>query len=115
LLEVTDPIWSAPRWRHPVRYGRFVTERPGQGCEAVGYPRVVAGPEQRDTHQAVGAINPRSLLNAGQYAMEVSNPPSGPTAAGSGWAGMSGAGVLCAGLLIGVVTTDPAGFEALRI
>ena len=115
LLEVTDPSWVTPTWRHPVRFGQFVTGRPAQACEAVGFPHVVATPERRDTHHAVGQLNPKSLVKAGLYAVEVSNPPSAPTADGSGWAGMSGAAVHCAGLLIGVVTVDPAGFDSRRL
>ena len=115
LLKVTDPHWSSPRWRRQVRFGRFVTGQQGQACEAVGYPKVVAAPELRDSHQATGSISPKSLVKAGLYAMEVSNPPCGPSAAGSEWAGMSGAGVVCAGLLVGVVTTDPAGFDSRRL
>lgn len=115
LLNVTDPAWPDPVWRHPVRWGRLVTRRPGQQCEAIGFPRVVAEPRQRDSHHAVGVINPGSLIKAGMYAVEVTNPPTAPDADGSWWQGMSGAGVLCNGLLVGVVTEDPAGFGSRRL
>lgn len=115
LLEVTGAEWPEPRWRHLVRYGQFVTDMAGQECEAVGYPRVVASPELRDSHQATGTINPRSLAKSGRYAMEIHNPPAGSTGDGSAWAGMSGAAVVCGGLLVGVVTTDPAGFDSRRL
>jgi hypothetical protein len=115
LLEVTDPGWVAPVWRHPVRWGQLVTGRPGQECEAIGFPKVVASPQRRDSHHASGVINPGSLVKANLYAMEVHNPPTGPGPDGSLWAGMSGAALLCQQRLIGVVTTDPEGFDSRRL
>ncbi|MDT7653222.1 MAG: hypothetical protein QOI36_4628, partial [Pseudonocardiales bacterium] len=115
LLVVTDPGWSDPVWRHPVRWGRLVTTRAGQRCEAIGFPKVVATPRRRDSHHAVGEINPGSLVKAGLHAVEVTNPPARPGLDGSGWQGMSGAALLCEGLLVGVVTVDPAGFDSRRL
>ncbi|MCY7340624.1 MAG: trypsin-like peptidase domain-containing protein [Pseudonocardia sp.] len=115
LLVVTDPGWPEPVWRHPVRWGRLVTTRAGQRCEAIGFPAVVARPQRRDTHHAVGVINPGALVKAGLYAVEVTNPPAGPDADGSRWQGMSGAVLLCDGLLVGIVTVDPAGFDSRRL
>ena len=109
LVEITDPAWVEPRWRQPVRWGRFVTRRPGQRCEAIGFPSVVATPQRRDSHHAEGRISPGSLIKAGLHAMEVDNPPAPPTDGRSWWAGMSGAAVLADGLLVAVVTKDPAG------
>jgi hypothetical protein len=115
LLVVTDPGWADPVWRHPVRWGRLVTTRARQRCEAIGFPKVVATPQRRDSHHAVGEINPGSLVKAGLHAVEVTNPPAGPGLDGSRWAGMSGAALLCEGLLVGVVTVDPAGFDSRRL
>ena len=115
LLQVTDPGWVVPVWRHPVRWGRLVTSRAGQVCEAIGFPRVVATPQRRESHHAKGEINPGSLVKAGLYAMEVHNPPAGSGPAESWWAGMSGAAVLCQGLLLGVVTQDTDGFNSRRL
>jgi hypothetical protein len=47
--------------------------------------------------------------------MEVTNPPAAPVPAGSWWAGLSGAGLLCQGFLMGVITVDPAGFDSRRL
>ncbi|MBV9013977.1 MAG: trypsin-like peptidase domain-containing protein, partial [Pseudonocardiales bacterium] len=85
LLQVTDPGWVVPVWRHPVRWGRLVTSRAGQVCEAIGFPRVVATPQRRESHHAKGEINPGSLVKAGLYAMEVHNPPAGSGPAESWW------------------------------
>jgi len=115
LLVVTDPAWSEPVWRHPVRWGWLVTTRTGQRCTATGFPAVVAQPQHRDSHEAVGVINPDSLVKAGLYAVEVTNPPARSGRGGSWWAGMSGAALLCEGLLVGVVTRDPAGFGSRRL
>ena len=54
-------------------------------------------------------------MKAHLYAMEVHNPPVGPGSGGSWWAGMSGAALLCHQRVIGVVTTDPAGFDSRRL
>ena len=115
LLEMTEPGWVAPVWRHPVRWGQLVTSRAGQACEAIGFPKVVASPQRRDSHHATGVINPGSLVKAGLSAMEVDNPPVGPGPGGSWWAGMSGAALLCQQRVIGVVTTDPEGFDSRRL
>ncbi|WP_372669783.1 tetratricopeptide repeat protein, partial [Amycolatopsis kentuckyensis] len=118
LLEITDSAWVPPQWRHSVRWGRFVTRSPGQECEAIGFPKVVATPQMRDSHHAVGTLNPGTLVKSGLYAMEVTNPPSFVGADGSAWAGMSGAALRCgdrAGVLVGVVTQDPSGFDNRRL
>lgn len=60
-------------------------------------------------------INPESLVKARLLAMEVTNPPAAPGSAGSWWAGMSGAGLLRQGLLVGVIAVDPAGFDSRRL
>jgi tetratricopeptide (TPR) repeat protein len=115
LLEISGSGWVAPVWRHPVRWGQLVTTRAGQACEVIGFAKVVARPQRRDSHHATGVINPGSLVKAGLYAMEVDNPPVGPGPGGSGWAGMSGAALLCHQRVIGVVTTDPEGFDSRRL
>jgi tetratricopeptide (TPR) repeat protein len=117
LLVVTEGGWRPPVWRHPVRWGRLVTSRAEQPCEAIGFPAVVAEPARRDSHHAVGVINPGSLVKSGLYAMEVRNPPAAPGPAGSWWAGMSGAALLDQGqgLVVGVVTVDPRGFDSRRL
>ena len=115
LLEVIDSAWPTPVWRHPVRWGRLVTTRARQRCEATGFPKVTATPSYRDSHTADGLVNPKTLVKASRYAMEVINPPAVPDPDGSRWAGMSGAGVLCNGLLTGIVVEDPAGFDSRRL
>ena len=119
LLVVTEPGWHPPAWRHPVRWGRFVTSRAEQPCEAIGFPAVVADPARRESHHAVGVINLGSLVKSGLCAMEVRNPPAAPTPDGSWWAGMSGAALLCQheghNLVVGVVTVDPKGFDSRRL
>ena len=115
LLVITDPGWAVPVWRFPVRWGRLVTTQEGQACAAIGFPAVVATPERRDSHHAVGVLNPGSLVKGGLYAVEVTNPPAAPGPGGSSWAGMSGAALLCQDLLVGVVSVDPKGFDSRRL
>ena len=115
LIEITDETWQEPRWRQPVRWGRFVTRRSDQRCEVIGFPDAVATRERRDSYQAAGRINPAGLVKAGLHAVEVDSPPTRPTDGRSWWAGMSGAAVLAEGLLVAMVTADPAAFDSRRL
>ena len=115
LVEITDATWKTPTWRHPLRWGRLVTTRAGQACEAIGFPSVVSTSERRESHHANGTINPGGLVKAGLYAMDVANPPAAPGAGGSWWSGMSGAAVLSEKRVIGVITNDPTGFDSRRL
>ncbi|MGY6658640.1 tetratricopeptide repeat protein [Amycolatopsis sp. TRM77291] len=55
--------------------------------------------------QLSGTLNPGDRLVGNRYVMKLTSfPPEGT----SPWGGMSGAAMLCDGLLAGVVTTDPA-------
>jgi tetratricopeptide (TPR) repeat protein len=62
-----------------------------------------------------GRINPGRLTKAGLLSIGVDDPPSRVKGSGSPWAGMSGAGVWCGDLLVGVVVRDPAGFASGRL
>jgi hypothetical protein len=89
-----------------VRWGRLVSSRADQECEAIGFPAVVATPARRDSHHADGRIHPGGLVKAGLLAMEVNNTPTRPATGESGWAGMSGAGLLCHSLLVSGLQGD---------
>jgi tetratricopeptide (TPR) repeat protein len=127
LLRIDDPGFRPPRALPPLGWGRLAGTRGGRRVEAVGFPagmELLTGHELafRDTAHAIGEITPGSRLKAGRYEIRVHTPvpparPRAPRAAApspaawngpvSRWSGMSGAGVVCEGLLVGLVGVDP--------
>ncbi|WP_405009352.1 trypsin-like peptidase domain-containing protein [Kitasatospora sp. NBC_01539] len=113
---------EAAEWREPAGtaepWGRMATTRTGQLCETWGIPGVIrrAGTAERphppsEAMQLTGTINPgsgyvekRHLLALTEHSMR-EWPADGPV-----WAGLSGAAVVCGGLLVGVVKAEVPGF-----
>lgn len=107
-------------------WGRLAGTRGTRAVEAVGFP---AGMNLltdgtltfRDSAHITGEITPGSRLKAGRYEITVHTPvppaqtppPSAIRATGARlrpttrWSGMSGSGVVCEGLLVGLVSVDP--------
>ncbi|WP_234426122.1 tetratricopeptide repeat protein, partial [Streptomyces kebangsaanensis] len=125
LLRVDDRGFRAPRALPPLGWGRLSGTRGSRRVEAVGFP---AGMELltggalafRDSAHVTGEITLGSRLKADRYeiALRTPVPPAQsrapvPPSAGSRsrpasrWSGMSGAGVVCEGLLVGLVGVDP--------
>jgi hypothetical protein len=98
----------------PVRWGRLATTK-FQSCHAVGFPDSQSTPDWRDTEQANGVISPRTMVKGRLYSISVSDPPDRITKSESPWAGMSGAGVFCRNMLVGVVVEDPLGYSSRRL
>jgi tetratricopeptide (TPR) repeat protein len=126
LLEITDSRWTPPADLPPTRWGRLVTSEGNIPCAAVGYPKAqeVRKPdgtlELRDTEHLSGTIGPLGTSKTGFYPVSVTtavpypatpseHPPS------SGWAGMSGAAVLCGPLLTGVISQVADRFSGDRL
>jgi tetratricopeptide (TPR) repeat protein len=89
-----------------LRWGRLVCEAPGAPVEAVGFPwtRLSSRDGWRDTEELVGSVRPMGLAKAGLIDVAVESAPrdrgeSEPPP----WSGMSGAGLFCNQVLIGVV------------
>ncbi len=108
----------------PVRWGELTCINPPQSpkCSAVGLPRAAvrgdrqgAGSGYRAEHMVAGVIN--VVDNAARtYSLQVDRePPDDSAGAGSPWQGMSGAGVFCDDLLIGVIIEDPGGWNNARL
>ncbi|CAM5609874.1 trypsin-like peptidase domain-containing protein [Streptomyces aurantiogriseus] len=111
----------------PVRWGELTCVRPAMPpeCSAVGRP--LAGVRRvqgscvgedrwyRAEHVVTGRIN--VVDNASRtYSLQVDRqPPQDLEGAASPWQGMSGAGVFCDDLLIGLVTTAPTGWGHGRL
>ena len=89
---------------------------PVERCHAVGYPWFAERPSPdavRDTVDAYGHVPVLSKLASGLLSLHVSGPPRPlpPESASLGeseWSGMSGAPVVAAGCLLGVVTEHAA-------
>ena len=111
LLEIDDPAVDLP----PMGLARVdrdsPTDEPVERCHAIGYPWFAETPSPaavRDTVDAIGVIAVLSKLAAGLLSVQVSIsprplPPEEKSLAESEWSGMSGAPVVAAGLLLGVV------------
>ncbi|MFC6987092.1 hypothetical protein [Streptomyces cirratus] len=111
LVHLDDELWRPPSGTG-VRWGRLVTERPGQACETWGVPDVVQRPGAAvEAAQLVGAVNPGSGFVGNRYVMNlVQHPPAWPVDGTSPWGGLSGAAMFCGRLLTGVVAADPGHF-----
>jgi hypothetical protein len=88
------------------------TAEPVGRCHAIGYPWFAETPSPtavRDTVDAIGVVPVLSKLAAGLLSVQVSIsprplPPEEKSLGESEWSGMSGAPVVAAGRLLGVVT-----------
>jgi WD40 repeat protein len=112
LVEIDDPAVDLP----PIGMARVdresLTAEPVERCHAIGYPWFAETPSPatvRDTVDAIGVVPALSKLAAGLLSVQVSIsprplPPEDKSLAESEWSGMSGAPVLAAGRLLGVVT-----------
>ncbi|MFL1379768.1 tetratricopeptide repeat protein [Nocardiopsis protaetiae] len=93
----------------PIRWGRIVTNVPGTGCQAWGFPDVAQrGGQAIETAQPAGTINPGNRYLGDRYTMDITAHPPRWEGRGSPWAGLSGAALVCDDLVVGVVATDPA-------
>jgi tetratricopeptide (TPR) repeat protein len=117
LLRITDEDVVEPDGLPPVRWGQLVCTRAGAGCEALGFPQVKAGPDRvRDSEQLAGTLRPLGSVKTGRLDVAVSGAPDTITSTGvSPWQGMSGAGLFCNGVLVGVVARDERGFASTRV
>lgn len=118
LVEVDDAGWRPPKGTG-VRWGRLVTEQPGQPCETWGVPDVAQRPGVAvETAQLAGTVNPGSGYVANRHLMDLSpHPPAWPADGSSPWSGLSGAAMFCGRLLTGVVAADVgrSGHAALSV
>ncbi|MET8625754.1 serine protease [Kitasatospora sp. NPDC004669] len=98
----------------PVRWGELTCSSPAvqPECLAVGFPRAMRHTTVRpdgsrtvvhDNRQVVGRVSAVTGLNAAKYDVDVSNALPDHVNGKSGWSGLSGAGLFCHEILIGVV------------
>jgi non-specific serine/threonine protein kinase len=79
---------------------------------AVGYPVASLDESGRQPEHAWGETSAITQAPAQKLGLTVTSRRPRPSDAGTGWAGLSGAAVLCDGRLVGVVIADPSGYEA---
>ncbi|MGW2651905.1 tetratricopeptide repeat protein [Streptomyces sp. NPDC001393] len=117
LVYVDDMAWQPPAGAG-VRWGRLVTERPGQPCETWGVPDVAQRPGAAvEAMQLAGTVNPGSGIVGNRYVMDLGqHPPAWAASDSSPWGGLSGAAMFCGRLLTGVIALDSAhsGHAALK-
>lgn len=113
LVRVEPAVWQGPEGTAEP-WGRLATMRPGQEAETWGVPWVVqdggsADRTERFTEamQLRGTINPGSGYVGGRHLLALTDHAVAQwSGTGVPWAGLSGAAVVCNGLLIGVVKAD---------
>jgi hypothetical protein len=116
LLEIES---ADPASDEPVGLGRRATNEL-LDCRAVGFPdaqrRPVDGKRVRDVEDAAGRIAGVTSEKSGRFAIDVAGTvPLGGRGKPSPWGGMSGAPVLCGGLLVGVVTVHAVNYGTARL
>jgi len=125
VLHCADPRLAALPGLRPHQWGQLVTEPCRAAVSATGFPsgsavlRLDGVPAFRDTAQIDGVID-SPIPGLGWREVEVRGPVPAPLfgggdAADSRWKGMSGSGVLCNGLLVGVVVNAAPEPESGRL
>ena len=102
----------------PARWARLAGTAPLH-WDAVGYPVASLGPDHREREHAYGEVSP--LTGEGGNSLGLTVSSRNPRVTGTretGWAGLSGAVVICDDRIAGIITEDPAAYgrslEALR-
>jgi len=102
----------------PARWARLAGTEPLR-WDALGYPVASLGPDQREREHAYGEVSPLTGEGGDSLGLTVSSrEPRGTGTPATGWAGLSGAAVICDDRIAGIITEDPAAYsrslEALR-
>jgi NACHT domain len=98
-------------------WARISTLGPVPHCDAIGFPYVQRDAAGRlDSEQLTGTYKPGSGLFSGRDVLALhGTPPARRPDGVSPLAGMSGAAVFARGVLMGVVATDPSGWQHGRV
>ncbi len=115
LVRIESPGWTAPAGESTVRWGRAGGGDP-LFCMAVGFPWAAERPNGvRDTEQLYGDIAPLGGLVSGLSDVNVSSAAPAGRPEESPWAGMSGAALVVASYLVGLIVVDPARYGTDRV
>ena len=105
VLRTTGGGWSSARW------ARLVGTDPVH-WDAVGYPVASLGPKTREREHAYGEVSPLTGDGSDWLGLTVtSREPQETGTPATGWAGLSGAAVICDGRVAGVITDDPKAYS----
>jgi tetratricopeptide (TPR) repeat protein len=117
LIEITQPGFQPSTELPSLRWGKLVMTRAGTHVEAVGFPRVRAESELvRDTDHLIGKVRPHGTARSGLLDIAVdSSPERADPKDPSPWAGLSGAGLFCENILVGVIRTDDPRYNSRRV
>lgn len=111
LVAIDDSNWTPVAG--VVKWGQTITHRPGLRCECWGVPDVMQRPGSPvDTAQPTGTLNPGDRMATDRYSIRLDGrPPATRKDGRSPWGGLSGAGLFCHDLLIGVIASDSRPFR----
>ncbi|MFC4036738.1 NACHT domain-containing protein [Streptomyces polygonati] len=119
LVAATEPLtpeqhffgWADRHWADITALGQI------PNCTAIGFPYAQRGPGGLlDSEQVNGTYKPGSGLFSRRNVLTVDGtPPAARPDGVSPWAGMSGAAVFVGGVLLGVITADPSGWQHGRL
>ncbi len=115
LVRIDAPGWAAPAGESTVRWGQAGGTDP-LFCMALGFPWAAerAG-GVRDVEQLYGHVAPLGGQVSGLSDVNVTSAAPAERPGESPWAGMSGAGLVVASHLAGVVLVDPARYGTDRV
>lgn len=99
----------------PAHWARLAGAEP-LNWDAMGYPVAGLAPEGREAEHAWGMVSPLTADGTGWLGLTVSSrPPRVTGTAQTGWAGLSGAAVICDSRIAAVIITDPQAYaDSLR-
>lgn len=79
--------------------------------DALGYPDAGLRGPKREAEHVWGEVSPLTARETGRLGLTISTRvPRRTGSPDSGWAGFSGAAVICENLITGVITEDPSGY-----
>ncbi|PBC75728.1 tetratricopeptide repeat protein [Streptomyces sp. TLI_235] len=106
LVRVEPAVWQGPEGTAEP-WGQLATMRPGQPVETWGVPWAIQDGGTAEAMQLSGTVNPGTGYVRERHFLTLSDHGFAQWAGtGVPWAGLSGAAVVCNGLLIGVVKAD---------
>jgi hypothetical protein len=103
--EALDGQWPPGRW------ARLVGTEPLH-WDALGYPVASLGSDHREREHAYGEVSPLTGEGGDSLGLTVSSREPRVTGnPATGWAGLSGAAVICDDRIAGIITEDPAAYS----
>lgn len=95
----------------PARWGRLAGAQ-AIAWDALGYPYAGLRGLGREAEHVWGEVSPLTAYATGRLGLTVSTrTPRHTGSVNSGWAGFSGAAVICENLIVGVITEDPGAYQ----